>query len=342
MVVLKLGVGALALLTLASCWSPVFNVDVSLAALTTSKLSLDAQFSANLNSGSTTTTFVAVPTPARPPAEVFVASLSQSNLGVTTFLSSGGWSGASSTGADYDSAVSDATLVTLVAGLDGASLATFEPTVSGGVVSFLAGSTSTTYPTSNTQHVIGGTAYPTSATDVLYYTLSTINAGVSVDSFDSSSSKALGSNTVNVAAGAYSDSTSYGWFAFDPNNLVGYLTHSSKDSSGKYTTDKIQFTSTTATPDGSWTRTDHVVAFLTSGQLLTRDGGFYDVCDSGGSVQFSFSAGSLSFAGEFYDTATSAYRCWFTEVLANDGSNSSGGYTVSVYSIPTSQLGSLK
>jgi hypothetical protein len=93
----------------------------------------------------------------------------------------------------------------------------------------------------------------------------------------------------------------------------------------------------------TWTRKDRVVAFLTTGSLLTREGGYYDVCDSHGTVQFSFPAGSLKFPGEYFDSSGTA-RCSFTEVLPVNGSNSdsSAPLTVTVYSTPTSNLSSLK
>lgn len=344
MVVLRLLVLVLALLGLGSCWSPVFDRDVSLAALTTSKLSLDAQFTATIGYNSDNTTYLAVPTPFRPPTEVSVASLTLSGFGMTTVTNqSGSWSsGGSTAGNNYDSAVADPELTTLSAGLDGASLASFQPAVGGGTISFIDGGNSTQYSMAT---VIGASTFPTSTSVTLYALALTIPSTgvVSVIPFGS----AVGTGFVNtpgspIGVGTYGGSKTYGWLAFDPTNLVAYLTHYPKDSSGKYTTDRIQFTSTTAILTASWTRTDRVVAFLTMGRLLTRDGGYYDVCDSGGAIQSTFPAGSLKFAGEFYDAGTQAFRCWFTEVLSTDGSSSSSEASVRVYSIATSGLVSLK
>lgn len=335
MVVLRGILAGLVLGSLGSCWSPIFDAQVSLATVTSAQMTSEGQFSVNLDSNATT---VAVPTPSRPPAEVFLASLQAGSVSLATETSSGGWVFAGYTsGSSYDTALGDPRLTTLVAGKDGTSVACFTPTVSGGIVSFVVGTTTTQYPTSTTSHVVGATAYPTT-TDVVYYTLSTTSTGVSVDSFDSSSSVTLGSATTNIGTGTYSGSTAFGWLAYNPNKAVAYLTHGAPDGSGRYTTDQIQVTTTTITGITSWTRADRVVGFLTTGQLLTRDSEYFDLCDPGGAIQSSFPGGSLTFAGEFYDPGTGAYRCWFTEALANNGSNSSNGQTVRLYSIPTAQL----
>lgn len=333
-----------ALLALGSCWSPVFNPDVSLAALTASKLSLDVQFTGLEGGSSNTTGYLAVPSPFRPPTQVSVASLSLTGLGLTLMTNTNGtWEAASSNsgGQNYDSAIPNAQLTTLSAGFDGASLASFQPGVGGGTVSFIDAGSTTQY---STGVVLGASAYPTSAAVTLYALVVPVLGSntVTVLPFGSSTGVPFANTPgATVGTGTYTGSTTYGWLVFDPINLVAYLTHYPKSSSGQYTTDKIQFTATTATLAGSWTRSDRVAAFLTTGQLLTRDGGYYDVCNAGGSIQSTFAAGSLTFAGEYYDAGTSAYRCWFTEVLSTNGAQSSSSVNVRVYSVPTSQLGSL-
>jgi len=133
-------------------------------------------------------------------------------------------------------------------------------------------------------------------------------------------------------------SSGSGWLAVNavPATPIGYLTHYEKNN-GQYTTQMFNDTQVL----NSWTRTDRVVTVLSTQKLLTRDGGFYNVCSLAGDVEYSFPAGALQFAGEFYDG--SGYRCWFTQVLSDDASQgSSVGQHVRAYSVATSNLPSLK
>ena len=93
----------------------------------------------------------------------------------------------------------------------------------------------------------------------------------------------------------------------------------------------------------SWNRKDHVVAFLSTNQLLTKEGSYYDVCDAQGNIAFTFPAGSLRFAGEYWDSDGTP-RSAFTTVLPVEGgsSSSSSSMNVTIYSIPTKSLNTLK
>ena len=332
---------AAATLTAVSCWSPLFDQNISLAALASAKMSLDAQFDASLNgSSSTNVVYFAVPSRERTPTNVAVFTLSAMSYGMTVYSNSGGnWaSTGNNSGTSYDSPLSDPELVSIQAGGPGSlyPLAVFFPTLSSGTVQIVDTSSSsklTSITPSVPTQIFGLTSFPKQSESDVNFIGSTGSSNQNYLTTASSSYATASTSGLNFTA-----SESYGWYAYDETNDIGYLTHYSQDSSGNYKSEGL--TSGTGVV-ASWNRKDHVVAFLTTGKLLTREGGYYDVCDGQGNIQYSFPAGSLKFAGEYYDSNQVA-RCSFTQVIPLGGGKSNSQQRIRVYSIATSNLSSLK
>lgn len=335
---------------LTSCWSPLFDQNVSAAALTAQKLSLDAQFDASFNIGSNNNSVLfAVPSRERTPAFVAVFVLGASNSSMTVFNNSGGgWSAVgNNNGTTYGSALADPELVSIQTGMPGPtfSVAVYLPTLAGGTVQILSSPgyspSSLTFTPTTPSAILGLASFPAISTQSNIDILGSPSSG-QVNNYRSSATSAATYLSVPGAQTgvSFAGTEPYGWYAYDETNDAAYLTHYAKDGSGNYTTERIISGSGVV---ATWTRKDRVVAFLTTGQLLTREGAFYDVCDSRGTIQFSFPAGSLKFAGEYLDS-NGAARCSFTEVLPLDGSsnNSSATQRVLVYSVATANLSSLK
>ena len=331
-----------------SCWSPVFDADISLALLTKNKLSQEAKFQGQVGYSSDNQVFLAVPSRSRNPAFVSVFNLSATSYGQTLFKNSGGgWSGGGATtgGATY-SAVPDPELITVQAGIAVATTdtwvaAVFEPTMLSGSVNF--GGTPADYPGKVGPAVLGFTSVPGDATYTLGFYLTYSGSGLRLlvetvvppNSFVGPPGSYLWTNA------GYASSPAYGWLAVDTQTLNAYFSHHSQGTAGPYTTDKFDASGNIVK---SWSRNDRVVAFLSNGKLLTREGAFFDVCDGNGTIEYSFPGGSLKFAGEYYDTGSSQARCSFTEAVLADpsGSGSGSALRVSVYSIATNELSSLK
>ncbi len=336
-----------ALLQAVSCWSPVFDQNVSLAAVTSSKLSREAQFRVSVNDDSNTTYF-ALPSRERSPVSVVVFGVSTTKLGYWVWSNSGGsWGQVGNSGnMSFDSALSDPELVSFQAGTtdQGFSAAVYLPTLGGGVVKVVTAPNYSPTPmafAAAAPSVLGLASYPTGVGQAAAYLLTYQSSALVVQGVAASSAfagPAVNSGT-QISLASYSGSAAYGWFAYDPGNDVAYFTHYALDSSGKYTTDGIVGTGIAA----SWNRKDHVVAFLSTNQLLTKEGSYYDVCDAQGNIAFTFPAGSLRFAGEYWDSDGTP-RSAFTTVLPVEGgsSSSSSSMNVTIYSIPTKSLNTLK
>jgi len=338
MVLLKPLFGSLGLLCLlSSCWSPVFDENLSLAALTRGKLTLDAQFQGNFGYGSDTTAFAAYPTRVRPPTKVNVLALGAASGGLSTFVKvADQWmTGGGSIGQSFPAPLDDPEQVYGEAGFN--AMAIFLPSET------LVGYTDS--PGQSYSEITTGLAsYPGVGSAEAFYLIAGNQTPPSYEL--KSDSIALSSAHADFSRGSVTFRSNLaspftnetGWLAVDPRGVpVVYFTGHSRNAAGEYTTKVFDDTSILTT----WTRRDRVVAFLTTGELLTREGAFYDVCDRQGKIQYSFPAGSLKFAGEFWDTTTNAFRCWFTEVVPQDGSQPET-LRVSVYSLPTSDLNSLK
>ncbi len=330
-----------AFLVLTSCWSPVFNADISLAALTTSKMDQDAKFSADLHVSSNST-ILAIPSREKSPSTVVVFVVSPTNYNYLVYRNSGSdWSvSVTSNQVTFDAPIPDPELLSPQIGLaPSVSLAFFTPTQGNGTVVLTddsySGFAPSYYPLSpaTSPTIYGLSSYPPSAGVDLH--LFTATAGALGDE-----TTVLGTPTPSPTpgvsfVGASLDSNSYGWYAYDPANQVAYLTHHGL-SGGRYTTERIDGVSTAI-----WNRKDRVVAFLTTGELLTREGGYYDVCDGNGTIKYSFPAGSLRFAHEYLDGNGVAW-CAFTEVYSANGSSGGSSSRIAVFSLPTSRLSSLK
>lgn len=340
-------------LLLVSCWTPWFDPDLSLAALTKPKLSKDAEFSLNSDYDRTLTNFLAVPVRTRTPNYVTVLAQGWSGYSADTFRNSGGWENIGyRQGRSFDAAVTDPVLIQGFGGMPtgGANwdVAVLEPTLGNGSMEILNSAPMNPYPGSpSTTAVVGAFAAPEPAVllqDNLFYlewipgAPSTLSLSVTTSSDSGALWTLPGANLWGVP---YPSTPDYGWIAVDPSNPGGllYWTHHTKNSEGKYTTDV--FDPVLKAVSKSWTRSDHVEAYLTTGKLLTRDGSYYLVCGTDGSIDYSFAAGTLKFAGEFWDPSELRYRMRFTEAIPL-GTNGESLFRVGLYSLPTKNLESLR
>jgi len=311
-----------------------------LATVTAAKLSKDVEFELNDSFGQNTEDYWAVPSRERTPQWVAVFGLRTSDFAVQVCQNSGGSWNSIQSGLSYDSPLSDPDVFFAVPGPTGASfsLAIGLPTNSGGKLAvYSSASSSFGTPVSETG-LLGIASESTSSGAATYYFATSVSPTFTLYTSGLTTTPPWPTSSTPLASGSLT--ATYGWVAYDSTSQIVYLTHHDPDSSGKYQTDKIS-TSGSLTITASWTRPDRVVAFLTNGKLLTREGGYYNVCDGAGIIQYTFAAGDLKFADEYFDESNTA-RVAFTQVESTDGSQSGNNLRVRVYSIETSKLDSLK
>jgi hypothetical protein len=290
-----------------------------------------------------------------------VAALGYTSFLTTTFTNNGGSWGSdyNGVGTTYDYAVPDPGMAGMFAGFTmttppGLSLMAYHPTVRNGqIATFVSGlgTTPAVFPNvgNMTQRLLGATTHPLAWNSERGFVLLDDEGSIYFDYIESTNppvafDAALVLNLWGTAVNYTGGSLAKGWLAADGGYTV-FLTRFDETSpgSGLHVTDRLTFDGATSLNlTKSWTRADHVVTVLTTGELLTREGGYYHVCDTEGTITFTFPAGRLRFAGEFAADAASPYRSWFTSVLPEDASHSYGDVTVRVYSIETSQLSSLR
>ncbi len=364
--VLLRAVSALILLTLTSCWSPVFNQDLSVAELVRGKLTQERDFTVALNNGGNNTDLLQAgvsydsPSPAVSAPTYVILSSNHNQVQVQ-------WS--SSTGIN-NSVQLDVPLSTAAQASiqpDMGDVNWYIPTLvhqsttvggAGDVRDVTTGNGSNPISAAfqgfdgGADDIIGFCTAQYEGGNVAAYFLAKTSVGLSslVELY-----KPFGSGVGSVyvtttpptpdlnplfSGVVYSGST--GWMAVDlaggSNGVVVYLSHA-PDSSGEYVTDMLDKTGLLA----SWKGHDHVAGFLSTERLLTREGSFYNVCDTKGSVLYSFPGGTLQFAGEYYDTNTGTFKVRFSEALLQAAQN--GGQNkvrVRIYSIATSKLDSLQ
>ena len=334
--VLLRALGASSLLLLASCWTPVFNQDVSVAELIRSKLHLDSQFEPSFNNGNGSYFLQAVESHDGSVAELLTSTyntVTEQNLTMNN-----------SNQSQLDRPLPDTSMV--VAQPQGSFVGWFIPTLlnsSGGTgnlgISNTASSSISGLATGT--NVIGYSATEDSTQTLSAWVLTATGTALNLYVYSTDTLGSLPSSSLQIAS--YTGNTSPGWMAVNTagtNGVTIYLTHA-PDSSGKYTTDVVDATGLIR----QWSGKDHVVAFLSTNRLLTREGSFYNVCDTTGNVLYSFPGGTLQFAGEYYDSSSStpAMRSRFSEALVMYAQN--GGQDkvrVRFYSIATAKLDSLQ
>ncbi|MBU0928566.1 MAG: hypothetical protein KKA67_12510 [Spirochaetes bacterium] len=82
-----------------------------------------------------------------------------------------------------------------------------------------------------------------------------------------------------------------------------------------------------------------LVAVLSDGTLLARDGSAYQAYGPDGAILFAFPAGSLRFAHERYDAASSAYRSVFArQSFISNSYDDKGTLRIELFEIPTEEL----
>lgn len=321
-----------AVLALVSCWTPVFNQDLSVAELVRSKLQQDYDHTTTLNNGGNNEGDVLQAGVSFDGQPQVILSSNHNQVNVLWSFNSTGQGNS----VQLDTPLSDPSQVMIQSDLSAAEW--YIPTLyhSGGGVGDVrdtATNNGSTYSSSwaTPDSLLGfATAQYTAGAASIYYLTKTSANVATLGQYQSTSL---------FSSVAYSGGP--GWMAVNPSGTNGYtvyLTHA-PDSSGKYVTDMLDPTGLRA----SWQGHDHVAGFLSTGRLLTREGSFYNVCDTTGKVLYSFPAGTLQFAGEYFDSGSFAMRVRFSEALLQVAQN--GGQDkvrVRIYSIATSKLDSLQ
>jgi hypothetical protein len=324
----------------------VYNQDISVAQLIRGKLHLDYQSEPNLNSGNGTYLLQAV------------ESHDGSTTGLITSFSNSvseeDVKTSASNGTQLDKPLPDLSMV--IPQPLGSYVGWFIPTLgnpSGGTGDLRMETSSTTTGSSSSPlgltssstvtNVIGFSTFE-NASGLTAYVLTAIGSALTLYSYTVDTLGTLSTQAIPTVS-SYTGSATAGWMAV---NLAGtsshgasvYLTHA-PDSNGKYVTEVFDSNGLYA----QWSGKDHVVAFLSTSRLLTREGSFYNVCsvsDSGVSTLYSFPAGTLLFAGEYYDSSSNSMRSRFTEALPLSQNGGQNTVRVSVYSIATADLSSLQ
>ncbi len=336
-------------LLLASCWVPVYNQDLSVAELVRSKLTLEREGTPVLNNG-TQDGYEFQAVQSHDGATLLVAASSHNTVTETSYLGSPLVVGTSDS-QPLDVPLSDPRQAILQpAGVyaacfvptvpNGSGLASGSSSGNGAIVRFQGGFTDTlNFPdsASNTKTDLIGfsTDINSGLLEVFYLTVDVNGASLyqETGSLNGTPPPAVLSNIPYLGKS--------GWMAVDMSGAAGtggpviYLTHA-PDSKGQFVTEMIDSGGLL----GSWKGRDYVVAFLSTGRLLTREGAFYNVCDAKGNILYSFPAGSLQFAGEYPSGATMRSR--FTECLAITPQNKGEDQLrIRVYSIETFKLDTL-
>jgi len=348
-----------ALALLASCWTPVFDENLSVAGLVRSKLTLEREITAVLNNGNVEGNVFQTVESHDSQLVIVTASTHTSVTemqyeGFLPFLTNfGGFQ-------SLDIPLSDPSQVILQPA--NFKVAVFLPTVPNGsglpASASGNGAVKVFAPGISMAPLLFPDPSTATRTDLIGFSTN-INPAQQLESFfltfdptgtalwqqvgDLDTTTAL---TPAPILGNIPYKGSAGWMAVDMSVPAIFLSHS-PNSKGEYVTDVIDSTGLVT----SWKGHDHVVALLSSGRLLTREGVFYNVCKAydpanpgqTGKILYSFPAGSLQFAGEYWDVVTSSMRSRFSESLLMSPEN--GGQDevrVRFYSIKTSKLDTLQ
>jgi hypothetical protein len=331
------------LLALTSCWSPVFNQDISVAELVRGKMKLEKDFTQTLNNGSNNGDLLQAGVSYDGTAYII---LSSNHNQVSVQWSSDYTSVNNSTSLDLP--LADPSQVSLQP--DSSDVTWFIPTLThqtgaaGDARDIFDASTTNPFSSvweTDVNNILGFcTIQYSGGNQSAFYLTETTSGTATLNEMD----KPYGgsytvASTPPFSAIAYTGKS--GWMAVDTgasSGTVAYLTHPA-DSSGEYTTDMLN----TAGLMASWKGHDYVAGFLSTRRLLTREGSYYNVCDTSGKVLYSFPAGTLRYAGEYYDTASGTMRLRLAEAMLQAAQN--GGQDkvrVRIYSIATSKLDSLQ
>jgi len=334
--------GVAFLLLLASCWTPVYKQDLSVAATIRDKLRFDSEMTTS-NFGNNTN------------EPNFYQAFQSYDSSVMVILDSTQHSVAEFLSNNYtnlDFPLPDESMV--VAQPSMGAVGWLVPTLTNGTNgrglvrrSTATGASPDSVPflTAQTSPVTDLIGFCTTIDDSMnasaFYLTKTTSSGVVTVTLSQDNSTNL-SPTATTTLFSVTDATAaMGWMAVNlagTNGATVYLSHA-PDSSGNYVTEVLD-------SDGQvtrWEGKDHVVAFLSTNRLLTREGSYYNVSDSSGNILYSFPGGTLQFAGEYVDAAGEPMRSRFSEALpisSNNGGNDK--LRIRYYSIETSKLDSLQ